>query len=255
MVDLKTPAELDLMRQAGKVVAAMLAAAKEAAAPGVSLRELDNVVAEVMSAAGGKSSFLHYHPHSAPTPFPAVICASVNDMVVHGIPGDYRLKEGDLLSVDCGAHVAGFHGDAAISFTIGEPSPEDAELIETTRNALYAGIAQAKVGNRLGDVSHAIGEIGRTRGYGLLAYHGGHGVGRRMHEDPHVPNEGRAGRGLKLKAGLVIAIEPMFIAGGRDNYVTEPDGWGLRSADGSRAAHWEHTIAVTPDGPVILTAP
>jgi methionyl aminopeptidase len=255
MVELKTPAELDLMRQAGKVVAAALAATRAAAAPGVTLRELDTVAAEVISSHGAKSSFLHYHPHSAPTPFPAVICASVNDMVVHGIPGDYQLREGDLVSIDCGAHVAGFHGDSAISFTIGAPSDEDAELIKLTRDAMNAGIAAAVVGNKLGDVSNAVGRIGRAKGYGLLANHGGHGVGRQMHEDPHVPNEGRAGRGLKLRPGLVIAIEPMFIAGGRDTYVTEPDGWGLRSSDGTRAAHWEHTIAVTPDGPLILTAP
>jgi len=255
MVELKTPAELELMRAAGKVVAAALAATKEAAAPGVSLRELDTIAAEVIASRGAKSSFLHYHPHFAPTPFPGVICASVNDLVVHGIPDSYQLKEGDLVSIDCGAHVAGFHGDAAISFTIGPPSDEDAQLIEDTRLALEAGIAAARVGNRLGDVSNAVGQIGRSKGYGLLAHHGGHGVGRRMHEEPHVPNEGRPGRGLKLKPGLVIAIEPMFIAGGRDTYTTEPDGWGLRSSDRSRAAHWEHTIAVTPDGPVVLTAP
>jgi methionyl aminopeptidase len=255
MVELKTPAELEIMRQAGKVVAAALAAVKAASVPGVSLRDLDTVATEVISSHGAKSSFLDYHPHFAPTPFPGVICASVNDVVVHGIPGDYQLREGDLVSIDCGAHVAGFHGDAAISFTIGEPTPEDAELIDLTREALHAGIAAAKVGNKLGDISNAVGRIGRAKGYGLLAHHGGHGVGRRMHEDPHVPNEGKAGRGLKLRPGLVIAIEPMFIAGGRDSYVTEPDGWGLRSSDGTRAAHWEHTIAITPDGPLILTEP
>ncbi|MET0132887.1 MAG: type I methionyl aminopeptidase [Kibdelosporangium sp.] len=255
MVELKTPAELGLMREAGKVVAAALAATKAAAAPGVTLLELDDLAAQVIAANGAKSSFQHYHPHFAPTPFPGVICASVNDMVVHGIPGGYALREGDLVSIDCGAHISGFHGDAAISFTIGEPTPEDAELIEVTRAALYAGIAAATVGNKLGDVSNAVGRVGRDKGYGLLAHHGGHGVGRRMHEDPHVPNEGRPGRGLKLRAGLAIAIEPMFIAGGRDSYVTEVDGWGLRSSDGTRAAHWEHTIAVTADGPVVLTAP
>lgn len=255
MVELKTPAELELMREAGKVVAAALAATKQAAAPGVSLRELDTIAAEVIAAKGAKSSFLHYHPHFAPTPFPGVICASVNDLVVHGIPNDYQLEEGDLVSIDCGAHVAGFHGDAAITFFIGEPTEEDARLSEHTREALYAGIAAAKVGNRLGDVSNAIGKVGRSHGYGLLAGYGGHGVGRKMHEEPHVPNEGKAGRGLKLRAGLVIAIEPMFIAGGRDTFTTDPDGWGLRSSDRTRAAHWEHTIAVTPDGPVILTEP
>src|SRR5882724_5752575 len=166
MVELKTRAELDLMRQAGKVVAAALAATKEAAAPGVTLRELDTIATEVISAHGAKSSFLHYHPHFAPTPFPGVICASVNDTVVHGIPGDYTLRDGDLVSIDCGAHVAGFHGDAAISFTIGPPTPEDAELIDLTRDALHAGIAAAKVGARMGDVSNAVGQIGRAKGYG-----------------------------------------------------------------------------------------
>lgn len=255
MVELKTPAELELMREAGKVVAAALAETKAAAAPGVTLQELDNVAAQVISEHGAKSSFLHYHPHFAPTPYPGVICASVNDVVVHGIPGDYVLKDGDLLSIDCGAHISGFHGDSAISFVVGQSNAADDALIDVTREALYAGIAAATVGNRLGDVSNAIGQIGRSKGYGLLAHHGGHGVGRKMHEEPHVPNEGRAGRGLKLRPGLVIALEPMFLAGGRDSYVTEPDGWSLRTSDGSRAAHWEHTIAVTPDGPLILTAP
>jgi len=255
MVELKTRAELDLMRQAGKVVAAALQAAKDAAAPGVTLRELDTIAAEVISSHGAKPSFLHYQPHFAPTPYPGVICTSVNDTVVHGIPDGYKLREGDLVSIDCGAHISGFHGDSAISFTIGEPTPEDEELMRLTRDALNAGIAAMQVGNKLGDVSHAVGVIGRGRGYGLLENYGGHGVGRRMHEDPHVPNEGRPGRGMKLRPGLVIAIEPMFLAGGRDTYVTAPDGWGLRTSDGSRAAHWEHTIAVTPDGPLVLTAP
>ena len=254
MVELKTDAELAVMREAGRVVAQALAAVRVEAAVGVSLWELDEVAAGVLAAAGAKSSFQHYHPHFAPTPFPAVICASVNDVIVHGIPSDYRLRDGDLVSIDFGACVDGFHGDAAVSFPVGTPRPADLTLIAETQAALDAGIAAAVVGARLGDVGHAIGRIGRSAGYGIPADFGGHGVGRAMHEDPSVPNEGRPGRGLPLRPGLVIALEPMFMAGGRDRYVTDPDGWALRTPDGSRAAHIEHTIAVTEAGPVVLTA-
>lgn len=255
MVELKTPAELAVMREAGRVVGTALAAVREAAAVGVSLLELDEVAVGVLAAAGAKSSFQHYHPHFAPTPFPAVICASVNDVIVHGIPSDYRLGDGDLVSIDFGACLDGFHGDAAVSFVVGAPRPADVALIADTQTALDAGIAAAVPGGRLGDVSAAVGRVGRAAGYGIPTNFGGHGVGRAMHEDPSVPNEGRPGRGLPLRPGLAIAIEPMFMAGGRDRYVTDPDGWALRTADGSRAAHIEHTIAVTEDGPVILTAP
>lgn len=255
MVELKTPAELAVMREAGRVVATALAAVRSAAAVGVSLLELDEVAAGVLAAEGAKSSFQHYHPRFAPTPFPAVICASVNDVIVHGIPSDYRLRDGDLVSIDFGACVDGFHGDSAISFTVGTPRPADVTLIADTQAALDAGIAAAVPGGRLGDVSAAVGRVGRTAGYGIPQTFGGHGVGRAMHEDPSVPNEGRPGRGLPLRPGLTIAIEPMFMAGGRDGFVTDPDGWALRTVDGSRAAHIEHTIAVTDDGPVVLTAP
>ncbi len=254
MVELKTGAELAVMREAGRVVATALAAAREAAAVGVSLLDLDEVAADVLRAAGAKSSFQHYHPHFAPTPFPAVLCTSVNDVIVHGIPSGYRLRDGDLVSIDFGACVDGFHGDAATSFTVGTPRPADATLIADTRAALDAGIAAAVAGGRLGDVSAAVGRIGRAAGYGIPASFGGHGIGRAMHEDPSVPNEGRPGRGLPLRPGLTIAIEPMFMAGGRDRFVTDPDGWALRTVDGSRAAHIEHTIAVTDDGPVVLTS-
>lgn len=242
------------MRVAGKIVATALAAVKEHAEVGVSLRELDAVAAKVLSEADAQSSFLHYHPGFAPSPYPAVICASVNDAIVHGIPTDYRLADGDLVSIDFGAHVNGWHGDAAISFVVGTANPEDLKLIDTTERALDAAIAACRPGATLGDIGHAVGPFARNAGYGILADHGGHGVGRKMHEQPHVPNEGDAGKGLGLHPGLVIAIEPMFTAGGGDEYRTDRDGWTLRTADGSRAAHVEHTIAITEDGPLVLTA-
>jgi len=254
MVELKTDSELAVMREAGRIVAQGLAAVREQAAVGVSLRELDEVATDVLVRAGAKSPFQHYHPHFAPTPFPAVICLSVNDAVVHGIPNDYRLRDGDLLSADFGAGVDGFFGDAAVSFVVGTPRPEDLALIERTEAALAAGIAASRVGNRLGDISHAVGVLGREAGYGILEGYGGHGIGRSMHEAPSVPNEGRRGRGMPLRAGLAIAIEPMFLAGGQDSFRTDDDGWTLRTTDGSRAAHAEHTVAVTPAGPVVLTA-
>jgi methionyl aminopeptidase len=255
VVELKTDAELTVMREAGRVVANALAAVRSHAAVGVSLRALDSIAADVIGSAGAKSSFLHYQPHFAPSPFPAVICASVNDVIVHGIPDDYALRDGDLLSIDCGAELDGFHGDSAFSMIVGTPSAADEQLVADTEQALAAGIAAAVVGARLGDVGHAVGTIGRAAGYGIPADFGGHGVGRRMHEDPPVHNEGEPGRGLPLRAGLVIAIEPMFMAGGRDRYRVRPDGWALCTVDGSRAAHVEHTIAVTERGPVVLTAP
>ncbi|WP_030230784.1 type I methionyl aminopeptidase [Streptomyces sp. NRRL S-350] len=255
MVELKSDAALDAMREAGRVVADALAAVRETAAVGVSLSELDEVARGVLTAAGATSPFLGYRPSFAPVPFPAVICASVNDAVVHGIPDGYRLRDSDLVSIDCGAVLDGWAGDAAVSFTVGTARPEDTALIDDTRRALEAGIAAAVVGNRIGDIAHAIGTVARARRYGMLEGFGGHGIGRRMHEDPHLPNEGRPGRGYPLRAGLVLAIEPMLIAGGRDDYSTDPDGWTLRTNDGSRAAHVEHTVAITEDGPRILTLP
>ncbi|MFD0409198.1 type I methionyl aminopeptidase [Kitasatospora sp. NPDC127116] len=253
MVELKSDAGLAAMREAGRVVAQALAAVREQAAPGVSLLELDEVARGVLKAAGAASPFLGYRPSFAPVPFPAVICASVNDAVVHGIPNGYRLRDGDLVSIDCGALLDGWAGDSAVSFTVGTARPEDTALIETTRRALEAGIAAAVVGNRTGDIAHAIGTVARAGRYGLLDGYGGHGIGRRMHEDPHVANEGRPGRGYPLRPGLVLAIEPMLLAGGRDDHRTDPDGWTLRTVDGSRAAHVEHTVAITEDGPRILT--
>ncbi|WP_179756317.1 type I methionyl aminopeptidase [Kineococcus aurantiacus] len=255
MVELKTPGELEAMRAAGRVVARALAAVREHAAPGVRLDELDAVAREVIFGAGATSPFLNYQPRFADTPFPGVICASVNDAVLHGIPGPYVLRDGDLLSVDCGAVLDGWAGDSATTFSVGTPRPGDAELVAATREALAAGIAAAVVGNRVGDVSAAIGAVGHAHGCGVNTEFGGHGVGHTMHEDPSVPNDGKAGRGLKLQAGLVIAIEPWFTAGGNPAYRTDDDGWTMRSVDGSRGAHEEHTVAVTADGPVVLTAP
>ncbi|MFG2752661.1 type I methionyl aminopeptidase [Streptomyces xanthophaeus] len=254
MVELKTEQSIDKMRAAGRVVAHALAAVRDRAQVGVSLRELDAAAREVLGGAGASSPFLGYRPRFAPVPFPAVICASVNDAIVHGIPGDHILRDGDLVSIDCGAKLGGWVGDAAVSFTVGRARPADLRLIATAEAALAAGIAAAVVGNRIGDIAHAVGTVGRAAGYGIPDGFGGHGIGRSMHEDPGVPNEGPPGRGMKLRAGMVLAIEPMLVAGGTDDYTCDPDGWTLRTVDGSRAAHAEHTVAITADGPRILTA-
>lgn len=253
MVELKSAAEIEAMAAAGAVVAEALTAVRKAARPGASARDLDRAAADVLIRYGATSPFLNYHPRWAPTPFPAVLCVSVNDAVVHGIPGDEALRDGDLVSVDFGAVLQGWCGDAARSFVIGAAAPGDEKLIETTDAALAAGIAAAVPGNTLGDVGYAIAKVARDAGYGLLADHGGHGIGRTMHEDPHVPNEGRRGKGMRLRPGLVIAIEPMLIADGTDDYVHDSDGWTLRTATGARAAHSEHTVAVTTDGARVLT--
>jgi methionyl aminopeptidase len=255
MIELKSDLAVDAMREAGRVVARALAAVKETADVGVSLGDLDEVAHSVIREAGATSPFLNYHPSFAPSPFPAVICSSVNDVIVHGIPDGYRLRDGDLVSIDCGAVLDGWAGDAAISFVVGTADPADLRLIETTEKALAAGIAAAKAGARLGDVSSAIGSMARGAGYGVPSGFGGHGVGRHMHEDPHVPNDGTPGRGLRLRHGLVLAIEPMLMAGGGYDYVVAPDGWALRTVDRSRAAHAEHTVAITKEGPRILTLP
>jgi methionyl aminopeptidase len=255
VIELRTPGELDAMRAAGAVVADMLAAVRTVAAPGVRLTELDGVARDVLAAAGATSPFLGYAPLPTTPPFPGVVCLSVNDVALHGIPTPQVLQDGDLLSVDAGATLDGWVGDSATTFPVGTPHEEDLRLVDTARRALEAGIAAAVVGGRVGDISAAIGTVGRAGGCGINTDQGGHGVGRTMHEAPHVPNEGRAGRGVPLRAGLVIAIEPWFLAGGSDDYAIDDDGWTLRSADGSRAAHVEHTVAVTEDGPRILTAP
>ncbi|TCK19907.1 type I methionyl aminopeptidase [Pseudonocardia endophytica] len=253
MIELKTPDEIDAVAAAGQVVGRVLDAVREAAGPGVRPVELDALAADLIADAGARSSFVGYHPSWAPRPFPGPLCVSVNDAVVHGIPTATPLRRGDLLSVDFAVYLDGWCADAAFTVAIGSPSAADATLIDTAWRSLDAGIAQLVPGAKMGDVGHAIASVARPAGYGLMEGFGGHGVGRSMHEDPHVPNEARAGRGLRLQTGMVLALEPMLIAGGGDAYRVDPDGWTLCTADGSRAAHVEHTVAVTADGPRVLT--
>jgi methionyl aminopeptidase len=254
VVEFKTPGEIDAMHAAGQVVARILAAVRAQAAPGVPLADLDATTRDILAEARATSPFLGYHPGFASCPYPAAICASVNDAALHGIPGRYRLADGDLLSIDCGATLDGWAADAAISVQVGHQRPADTRLIAATAQALQAGIAAAVPGGRLSDISAAIGAVGHGARYGVCTNFGGHGIGREMHQDPHIPNAGRPGRGLHLEPGLVLAIEPWFLAGGADVAVIDRDGWTVRSADGSRAAHVEHTVAITNDGPRILTS-
>jgi methionyl aminopeptidase len=254
MVVLRSAAEIATMREAGRVVARTLAAVVATARAGVRLIDLDAMAAELIADAGAKPSFLGYHPRWAPTPYPGVLCLSVNQAIVHGIPDRYVLADGDLLSIDCGAHLDGYHGDAALTIGIGTVDAEAARLTDTTEQALSAAIAAARPGAKMGDISHAVESVARAGRYGLPHGLGGHGIGTEMHEEPHVPNTGRAGRGLTLREGLVIAIEPMLIEGGRDGGHALEDGWTIVTTDGSRAAHFEHTIAIESEGPTVLTA-
>ncbi|MFI2361704.1 type I methionyl aminopeptidase [Promicromonospora sp. NPDC019610] len=257
MIELRTPREIEEMRPAGRFVADVLLAVREAAGVGVNLLELDEIAHKMIRDQGAESCYIDYHPSFGAMPFGKVICTSVNDAVLHGLPHDYALEDGDLLSIDFAASVNGWVSDSALSIVVGEPDParaaRDAKLIRTTEVALEAGIAAAQPGKKIGDISSAIAEVAHAAGYSVNTDFGGHGVGRTMHGDPHVPNNGRAGRGFPLKPGLVIAVEPWFLET-TDEIFTDPDGWTLRSADGSRGAHSEHTIAITPDGPLILTA-
>jgi methionyl aminopeptidase len=244
----RSPQELAKMRRAGKVVAEMLEATRAAATPGVTTKELDAVAREVIERRGATSNFLGYHG------FPAVICTSPNDMIVHGIPGDYRLKEGDILSIDCGAIVEGYHGDAAFTMAIGEVSPLARQLIEVTERSLWAGIAQLRKGNRLHEVGRAVQQVAERAGFSVVREYVGHAIGTAMHEQPQVPNYWPGSPGPTLKTGMVFAVEPMVNAGGPETRLLD-DGWSVVTADGSLSAHFEHTIAVTDDGPEVLTLP
>jgi methionyl aminopeptidase len=241
------------MRAAGTFAASVVTATAAAAAVGVNLLELDALAHDMIRARGAESCYIDYHPSFGGSPFGRVLCTSVNDAALHGLPYDYTLVDGDVVSLDFAASVDGWVADTALTVIVGTPRPEDVRLIETVEAALAAGIAAAQPGGRMGDVSAAIGEVARAAGFGVNTDFGGHSVGRTMHGDLHVPNDGRPGRGFPLSPGLVFAIEPWLMLG-TDRIYTDPDGWTLRSLDGSRAAHAEHTVAITDDGPLILTA-
>ena len=252
MIELRTPAEIEQMKPAGRFVAEVLTRLEKVADVGVNLLELDALAHEMIRERGAESCYIDYHPSFGAMPFGKVLCTSVNDAVLHGLPFDYVLRDGDLLSVDFAASVDGWVADSALSVVVGTPAQQDLDLIDTASRALDAGIAAARAGARVGDISAAIAAVAHADGLSVNTDFGGHGVGRTMHGDPHIPNNGRPGRGYPLKPGLVIAIEPWFLQS-TDKLFTDADGWTLRSADGSRGAHMEHTIAVTEDGPLVLT--
>jgi methionyl aminopeptidase len=238
--------ELDKMRKAGKVVAEMHEATRAAIRPGVTTLQLNEVAEEVLAKRGARSNFLNYHG------FPAVICTSPNDMIVHGIPGDYRLVEGDIISIDCGAIVEGYHGDAAYTAGVGEISDLARRLIEVTERSMWAGIDQLVIGNRLHEVGRAVQKVAESAGFSVVREYVGHAIGTEMHESPQVPNYWPGTPGPTLKEGMVFAIEPMVNVGSYDTYVLE-DGWGVMTQDGQLSAHFEHTIAVTANGPEVFT--
>ncbi len=240
--------ELAKMRRAGRVVAEMLSATRAAIAPGVTTARLNEVAAEVLERRGARSNFLGYHG------FPAVICTSPNDMIVHGIPGEYVLREGDIISVDCGAIIEGYHGDAAYTAPVGEVSEEAARLLEVTERSLWAGIDQLRPGRRLHEVGRAVQEVAERAGYSVVREYVGHAIGTAMHESPQVPNYWPGTPGPTLKTGMVFAVEPMVNVGGPETYVLD-DEWSVMTRDGSLSAHFEHTIAVTDEGPEVFTAP
>ncbi|GAA4923665.1 methionyl aminopeptidase [Stackebrandtia albiflava] len=252
MIELKSPAEIEKMRPAGRFVGQILTDLQAIVDVGVNLLDIERHARKMIADRGATSCYWDYAPSFGEGPFRNVICLSVNDAVLHGLPHDYTLRDGDLLSMDLAVEVEGWVADSAVSVNVGEAPESDTRLIRATREALDAGIAAAVPGGRIGDVSAAIGAVAADHGYLVNTEFGGHGIGRTMHEDPSVPNAGRAGRGLPLRPGLVIAIEPWFLAG-TDRIRHDADGWTIRSADGSRGAHSEHTVAVTEDGPLVLT--
>jgi methionyl aminopeptidase len=254
MIQIKTDAEVALMREAGLVVGRTLAALQAAAAPGVTTQDLDDLAESTIRAAGAIPSFKGYQPHPSIPPFPASICASVNDEVVHGVPGRRVLRDGDVISIDCGAIVEGWHGDAAVTIPIGQVTEEARELLRVTEESMWRGFAAARIGGRLSDISHAVESYARSQGdYGIVEEYGGHGIGTEMHQEPHLLNYGRAGRGPKLVKGLALAVEPMLTSGSRFTHELD-DGWTVATVDGGLAAHFEHTFVLTDRGPWVLTA-
>jgi methionyl aminopeptidase len=246
---IKTAEQLELMRQAGRVVAQALAAVAQEVRPGLTTADLDRLAEEVIRAAGCVPSFKGYHG------FPATLCTSINDEIVHGIPSDERvLREGDLVKIDCGAIFRGWHGDAAISVPVGEVDGATARLSRATAEALVRGIEASRSGGRVSDIGQAVEAYARGQGYQVVRQCVGHGIGRHLHEEPPVPNYGPAGQGPVMRPGMVLAIEPMLNAGTWE-VETQADGWTIKTADGHRSAHFEHTVAITDDGPRILTLP
>ncbi len=254
MIEIFSPVDLERAKASGRFIATTLQELKGRVTVGTNLLEIDQWTKEMITQAGAISCYVDYDPSFGDGPFGHYICTSVNDAVLHGKPYDYAINDGDLLTLDLAVSLNGIVADAAISFTVGDSAdPTDAKMIETTERALAAGIAAAKPGARIGDISHAIGTVLSAAGYPINTDFGGHGVGSTMHQDPHIANDGRPGRGYQLRSGLLLAIEPWVMAG-TAKLITDQDGWTLRSATGSRTAHSEHTIAVTDDGPIILTA-
>ena len=246
MVRIKSNKEIEKMRKAGKITGGALVAAGEAIRPGMTTRELDSIIRKYIESHGAKPSFLGYGG------FPGSACISVNDEVIHGIPGGRKIEEGDIVSVDVGAYIGGYHGDSCKTFAVGKVSEEVAALLKSTEESLYIAIEMAKPGVRLGDIGAAIAKHNEDNGFSVVREFVGHGVGKELHEDPEVPNYGKAGHGLRLQPGMVIAIEPMIHMGTKE-IKTMPDHWTVKTIDGKPSAHFEHTIAITQDGCVILT--
>ena len=246
MIYLKTKEEIELLRQCNQLVSRTLALVGRNIRPGVTTLELDALAEEYIRAHGAVPNFKGYGG------FPATLCMSVNEQIVHGIPSGYALQEGDILSVDCGAYMNGFHGDSAYTFAVGEVDPRTRELLDVTKEALYRGVAQAKAGNRIGDISHAVQEYAQSHGMTVVREMVGHGLGRSLHEEPQVPNYGKRGSGPQLKAGKVLCIDPMINLGTR-NVIFEKDGWTVRTADRKPSAHFEFAVAITDEGPDVLT--
>lgn len=254
MIIIKSPSEIALMREAGQIVALALQAVREHIAPGVTTAELDAVAEDLIRSHGATPTFMGVTQYKGQMPFPATITASINEELVHGIPGSRKLGEGDIISIDCGATYKGFVGDSAISAPVGAVGSDAQHLLDVTEQSLRVGIDMMRVGNRTGDVSHAIQRYVEEQGLSVVREYTGHGVGRTMHEEPQVPNYGKPGRGPQLRPGMTIALEPMVNQGGFETRVL-PDQWTVAARDGKLCAHFEHTVAVTKNGPMVLTLP